>query len=50
MRHIDIRNSVLWTNVGDIVVESHQIRLSVYKCAQIYDNCWITPQAPVSMR
>lgn len=47
MRRISMKSSALWTNIGDIVVESHKICLSVYKCAHFYDNCRITPQASV---
>lgn len=50
MRHMTFKESLLWSNIGELVVISHKITLSVYKSAYFYDNCCDSPQTPVFLR
>lgn len=50
MRKVTIKHSTLWTNIGDIVVESHKINDSVYQCALFYGNCQTPHCIPVFPR
>lgn len=44
---LNIKDSVLWMNIGEIAVITGILDHSCYKCAYFYDSCRLTPQNPV---
>ncbi len=41
-----MKESCLWTNICNIVVECFKINHSVYQCAHFYDNYNMSPCVP----
>ena len=47
MRNMTLKSSILWTNIGDVAVQTGKLAVSGYQYAHFYGSIPIPSQNPV---